>query len=67
VTEACASGRPVYVFDLPGGSAKFYRFHKAMRAHGHVRPLDRVLESYPVKRLDEMTMVARAIRERMAR
>ena len=30
--EPCATGRPVYVFEPEGGSAKFTRFHDALRA-----------------------------------
>jgi mitochondrial fission protein ELM1 len=37
--EACATGRPVYVFAPPGGRAKFQRFHQALQAHGATRPL----------------------------
>ncbi len=37
--EACATGRPVYVFAPPGGRAKFRRFHDALQAHGATRPL----------------------------
>jgi uncharacterized protein len=37
--EACATGRPVYVFTPPGGRNKFRRFHSALAAHGATRPL----------------------------
>jgi uncharacterized protein len=37
--EACATGRPVYVFMPSGGSAKFTRFHEALQRHGATRPL----------------------------
>ncbi len=37
--EPCATGRPVYVFEPEGGSAKFARFHEALRRHGATRPL----------------------------
>lgn len=37
--EACATGRPVYVFEPSGGSAKFRRFHEALRQAGATRPL----------------------------
>ena len=37
--EACATGRPVYVFEPEGGSAKFARFHEALRRYGATRPL----------------------------
>jgi mitochondrial fission protein ELM1 len=50
--EACATGRPVYVLEPEGGSAKFGRFHAALRRHGAARPLPDRLErletwSYP--------------------
>ena len=38
--EACATGRPVYVFFPSGGSSKFQRFHDALRAHGATRDFD---------------------------
>lgn len=44
VGEACATGRPVYVFEPKGGSAKFRRFHAALRRHGATRPLPGRLE-----------------------
>jgi len=37
--EACATGKPVYVFEPKGGSAKFRRFHAALRQYGATRPL----------------------------
>jgi mitochondrial fission protein ELM1 len=38
--EAASTGKPVYVFDLPGRAAKFRRFHAALTAAGATRPLD---------------------------
>jgi hypothetical protein len=37
--EACATGKPVHVFAPEGGSAKFQRFHEALRRYGATRPL----------------------------
>ena len=37
--EACATGRPVYVFKPSGGSAKFDRFHAGLMRHGATREL----------------------------
>ena len=37
--EACATGRPVYVFEPGPGSPKFARFHAALRRHGATRSL----------------------------
>lgn len=35
--EPCATGKPVYVFEPEGGSAKFSRFHESLRQHGATR------------------------------
>jgi mitochondrial fission protein ELM1 len=37
--EACATGRPVYVFFPSEGSPKFQRFHAALQTAGATRPL----------------------------
>jgi mitochondrial fission protein ELM1 len=44
VGEACATGRPVYVVELEGGSRKFNHFHAALRRHGATRSLPARLE-----------------------
>ncbi len=41
--EACATGRPVYVFRPQGGSAKFERFHGALVRSGATRELPAVV------------------------
>ncbi len=43
--EACATGRPVYVFQPSGGSGKFGKFHDMMRAHGATRDLPSALSA----------------------
>lgn len=68
--EACATGRPVYVFTPSGGSDKFRRFHAALAAHGATRALpERVTEiggwTYPA--LDSAAMIAREIELRYTR
>ena len=64
--EACAAGKPVYAYDLPGGSAKFSAFHRAMRASGAVRPFvpgtTRQLEIWTPPVIDDTAMVADAVR-----
>ncbi len=45
VGEACATGRPVYVFEPEGGSPKRARFHDALRRHGATRPLPERFET----------------------
>lgn len=39
VSEAAATGKPIFLLFPSGGSPKFDRFHMAMAAHGATRPL----------------------------
>ena len=47
-SEACATGRPIYVFEPDGGSQKFKRFHACLRQHGATRAL--TLDTEPAER-----------------
>ena len=65
--EACATGRPVYVFTPSGGSAKFTRFHDALRRHGATRPLPdapAALETWDYQPLDSGRTIATEIERR---
>lgn len=66
ISEAAATGKPVHVVELPGGTAKFRRFHAAMRAAGVTRPFDGGLESWRYPPLDETARIATEIRRRLA-
>lgn len=63
VTEACATGKPVHIFDLDGGSAKFNRFHAAFREAGMTRPFTGKLESWSYAPPDDMKRAAAAVRK----
>ncbi len=68
--EACATGRPVYVFTPSGGSAKFRRFHAGLRTYGATRELaDRVdkLPEWEYAPLDSSRRIADEIELRYAR
>ncbi len=39
IGEACATGRPVYVFHPAGGRRKFVHYHQALQDYGATRPL----------------------------
>jgi len=58
VSEACSTGKPVMIIDLPGGSDKFRRFHQAMRDDGMTRPFRGKLENWVYRPLDDMRLVA---------
>ncbi|MGE0612272.1 MAG: mitochondrial fission ELM1 family protein [Hyphomicrobiales bacterium] len=69
--EACATGKPVWVFEPEGGSPKFARFHEALRRYGATRALPASigqLESWSYTPLDSAALIAREIERRwMAR
>jgi len=66
VSEACATGKPVFIVDLEGGNAKFSRFHAALRRDGLTRPFIGKLEDWTYPPLDDTAKVADAVRERLA-
>jgi len=66
VSEACSTGKPVYVFDLAGGAPKFRQFHERLRAEGLTRPFDGTLDSWRYRPLDDTAQVAAAIKDRFA-
>jgi mitochondrial fission protein ELM1 len=65
--EACATGRPVYVFQPEGGSPKFSRFHAALTQYGATKPLparfDR-LETWSYQPLNSAEQIAMEITRR---
>ena len=50
VSEAAATGKPVHIVDLPGGDAKFARFHKRCAMAGITRPFAGKIETGPIGR-----------------
>lgn len=67
VSEACATGKPVYVFDLPGGSAKFRKFHQVLREEGITRPFTGEPCDWCYAPFDDTAYVAAEICRLMAR
>lgn len=68
VSEAVASGKPVHVFDLPGGSKKFAHFHHTMRAKGLTHPFTGTLEAHhPATADDDMSRAVAAVRRIFAK
>ncbi len=65
--EACASGKPVYVFEPHGGSAKFTRFHESLRRYGATKRLPDAfskLEKWSYAPLDSASQIAAEIERR---
>jgi uncharacterized protein len=67
VSEAAATGKPVYVIALEGGSPKFARFHEAMREAGITRPFAGTIERWTYAPPDDTARAAAEIRRRMKR
>lgn len=68
--EACATGRPVFVFTPAGGSPKFTRFHEALFRYGATRPLpERLtsLEAWEYQPLDAAVAIAEEVERRYGR
>lgn len=61
ISEACASGRPVYIYELPGGSKKTARFLHEISERGFARIYKGSLDAFEPKRLDEMARIVEAI------
>jgi len=45
--EACATGKPVFIFSPSGGSSKFKRFHNGLNAYGATRPMPDKFDELP--------------------
>jgi uncharacterized protein len=66
VSEAAATGKPVHVVPLDGGSRKFARFHRAMEEAGITRPFRGEIEHWGYRPPDEAARAAALIRDRLA-
>jgi uncharacterized protein len=68
--EPVATGKPVWVFEPSGGSAKFARFHASLRRHGATRELPEAvtnLETWSYRPLDSAALIAQEIAARWLR
>lgn len=65
VSEACSTGKPVYVIELAGGGAKFRAFHDDMQAAGCTRPFTGSLETWSYSPLDDTDRIAGELSRRL--
>ena len=63
VSEAASTGKPVHIIDLPGGDAKFARFHEGMRRAGITRPFAGDIEQWSYRPPDDTARAGAALRE----
>ncbi len=66
VSEACSTGKPVYVVDLEGGSEKFRRFHEGLRAEGITREFSGIVENWNYAPLNDTERAAAEVSRLMA-
>ena len=66
VSEACSTGKPVYVIELASGGAKFRAFHAGLQAAGCTRPFTGSLDNWDYPPLDDTARVAGELRRRLA-
>jgi mitochondrial fission protein ELM1 len=62
ISEACSTGKPVHVFQLPGGSPKFTFFFDTLLATQRIRPFTGSLEFWQYEPLREIDHVAALVR-----
>jgi mitochondrial fission protein ELM1 len=61
--EAAATGKPVHIFPLQGGSAKFRKFHDSLEKRGIARPFTGRIEQWRYTPLDETGRAAMRVQE----
>ncbi len=66
ISEACTTGKPVYIIELSGGSGRFHRFYERLRQDDRIRPLGERLETWYYPPLDDTERVAQAVRDRFS-
>ena len=64
ISEAAATGKPVHIVELEGGSDKFARFHQGMREAGITRLFNGTLEEWHYAPPDDTARAAAEIRRR---
>jgi mitochondrial fission protein ELM1 len=60
--EAAATGKPVYIVDIPGGATKFDRLHESLMKRGIARKFGGKIEPWSYEPLNETARVAALIR-----
>lgn len=56
-SEACSTGKPVHIIELPGGTKKFRMFHQKLQEDGLTRPFKGDLEQWVYQPLNDMQVV----------
>lgn len=65
ISDACTTGKPVYIIELDGRSDRFDRFHNHIRTLGAARSFDEKLEDFSYIALQDAQNIADEIKIRM--
>lgn len=67
--EAAFTGKPVYIYDVPGNAQKFQAFHQALYTAGYAKPLMQAdggsFAKWKPERLNELPRVAKLVQEKL--
>jgi hypothetical protein len=63
--EAAATGKPVYIVDIPGGSSKFTALHTDLKKRGIARNFTGQIEQWTYEPLNETARIAALIRRKL--
>ena len=64
-SEACYTGKPVFIEGLTGGNNKFEQFHRELQSRGYTRPFTGELSDWHYPPLDETSRVASLLKQSM--
>lgn len=64
-SEACATGRPVYIASVEPENGRLAAFHERLRNTGHARPFDGRIEAWSHPPLDETPRIGQILRRRL--
>ncbi len=65
VSEACFTGKPVYIYMVPGGSKRLASFNQKLIKDGYARPFSgKIDKGWKPPRLDEMSAITGILREK---
>ena len=65
ISEACFTGKLVYVWEIGRYSAKHREFHRTLYEQGYAKPFQWPFPQWTPKKLDEMSRVVKFIKEKM--
>jgi mitochondrial fission protein ELM1 len=64
-SEACFTGKPVYIWEANHSSSKFREFHQDLYDQGYAKPFQWPFPQWEPKKLDEMARVVTFIKEKL--